>query len=199
MYLETGSVFVYLYLCICVFVYLCICVFVFVYLCTCICLKPASRLHRSWSRSIQWENGTFSSQSPTRRSNHQHGQVVTDMYSSKPVGEWRSTLASLDLPRYEVSPSDHGDDDGDHHYWTCRVHILSSDNFWDYHFLTAAHHQKNHDYQQHPTRWPFPRSSRPWSPYCCRQTSRSRWSELWSESLGSATLVPSSLMHICQR
>ena len=36
------------------------------------------------------------------------------MYSSKPVGEWRSTLASLDMPRYEVSPTDyHGDDDGD--------------------------------------------------------------------------------------
>ena len=57
--------------------------------------------------------------------NHQHkhifltfnqyhcGQVVTDMYSSKPVGEWRSTLASLDLPRYEVSPSDAGDDHDD--------------------------------------------------------------------------------------
>ena len=35
------------------------------------------------------------------------------MYSFKPVGEWRSTLASLDLPRYEVSPSDYDDDDDD--------------------------------------------------------------------------------------
>lgn len=33
----------------------------------------------------------------------QIAQVVTDMYSFKPVGEWRSTLASLDLPRYEVT------------------------------------------------------------------------------------------------
>ena len=32
-----------------------------------------------------------------------HTQIVTDMYSFQPVGEWRSTLASLDLPRYEVS------------------------------------------------------------------------------------------------
>ena len=39
------------------------------------------------------------------------------MYSSKPVGEWRSTLASLDMPRYEVSPTDyHGDDDDYHGY-----------------------------------------------------------------------------------
>jgi len=33
----------------------------------------------------------------------QIAQVVTDMYSFQPVGEWRSTLASLDLPRYEVT------------------------------------------------------------------------------------------------
>ena len=50
---------------------------------------------------------------------HHGGQVVTDMYSTKPVGEWRSTLASLDLPRYEVSPSHHGEDAGDLHHWMC--------------------------------------------------------------------------------
>ena len=30
------------------------------------------------------------------------------MYALQPVGQWRSTLASLDLPRYEVSRKDDG-------------------------------------------------------------------------------------------
>ena len=37
---------------------------------------------------------------------------MTDMYALQPVGQWRSTLASLDLPRYEVSRKDDGGEGG---------------------------------------------------------------------------------------
>lgn len=40
---------------------------------------------------------------PRALSGVQIAQVITDMYSYLPVTEWRSTLASLDLPRYEFT------------------------------------------------------------------------------------------------